>query len=348
MKTVAKVLFGSHLYGTSTPESDLDYKSIFIPHARDLIIGNAPNHFNRNTNNSSQKNSVTDVDHELYSLKYFFQLAKAGETVALDMIHAPDHMVETDLPAVWQFIHDNRSRFYTTDMKSYLGYVRKQAAKYGVKGSRLAALREVVDVIKDIPERMDQRESFNYQVKTREDLGKHIETNLRYKVKHILDKLPINEFAGFETTTDEKSGEQTFYVVLGRKFQSTITVQEMKRSLMKLWDEYGERARKAEANEGIDWKAVSHALRGGYQLLEIYKTGDLVMPLQKAHIIKQVKCGEWSFKDVQSLLEEVVDQVESKAEEARKNGMRKEVDMKFWDNFVEKVYLEAVKDYYKW
>lgn len=31
MKTVMKSYFGSHLYGTSTPESDVDFKEIFIP-----------------------------------------------------------------------------------------------------------------------------------------------------------------------------------------------------------------------------------------------------------------------------------------------------------------------------
>lgn len=40
MKTVMKSYFGSHLYGTSTPESDVDFKEIFVPPARDILIGN--------------------------------------------------------------------------------------------------------------------------------------------------------------------------------------------------------------------------------------------------------------------------------------------------------------------
>jgi predicted nucleotidyltransferase len=34
MKTVVRMRFGSHLYGTSTPESDLDFKSVFLPDAK--------------------------------------------------------------------------------------------------------------------------------------------------------------------------------------------------------------------------------------------------------------------------------------------------------------------------
>lgn len=334
MRTVAKVLFGSHLYGTSTPESDLDYKSIFIPQARDLIMGTAPNHFNMNTNNTATKNSTDDVDHELYSLKYFFQLAQTGETVALDMLHAPANMVESDLPAVWQYIQDNRERFYTTDMKAYLGYVRKQAAKYGVKGSRLADLRKVIEIIEPIPE---------WKYADRPEVKGQ---NERWKVQDISDKLPIGEFLEWTTFVDHKSGEQHFYNVLGRKFQTTITIKEMKHSLGKLWVEYGERARKAEANEGIDWKALSHAMRAGLQLLEIYSTGDLVFPLKEAALVKSIKQGEMPFKEVQELLEDTVNVVEVKAFNAEKNGMRKAVDMTFWNDFTEKVYLETVSNYY--
>lgn len=148
MKTVMKSYFGSHLYGTSTPESDVDFKEIFVPPARDILIGNVKEHMSKNTNNTSSKNTKDDIDHELYSLKYFFKLAADGETVALDMLHTPPELVvKSDLPDVWKFIQDNRSRFYTTNMKSYLGYVRKQASKYGVKGSRLAALRDVLKVV---------------------------------------------------------------------------------------------------------------------------------------------------------------------------------------------------------
>ncbi|WWS23928.1 hypothetical protein vBKpnAMK2_00279 [Klebsiella phage vB_Kpn_AM_K2] len=116
MKTIVKSYFGSHLYGTSTPESDVDFKEIFVPHPRDILMCQAMNHTNRNTNNSATKNTKDDIDHELFSLKYFFKLAADGETVALDMLHTPSELVvASDLPEVWKFIQDNRARFYTTE-----------------------------------------------------------------------------------------------------------------------------------------------------------------------------------------------------------------------------------------
>ncbi|QHR76556.1 thioredoxin [Escherichia phage moskry] len=328
MKTIMKGYFGSHLYGTSTPESDVDFKEIYVPHARDILTGNVKEHMSKNTNNTSSKNTKDDVDHELYSLKYFFKLATDGETVALDMLHTPQSLVvKSDLPDVWKYIQDNRSRFYTTNMKSYLGYVRKQASKYGVKGSRLAVLRQAL--------------------KRSNEWGQYFDNGAVIRLSHMKNVLPVGEFASWVETENEKTGKQTFYNLLDRKFQDTLTNKEFNAILVKLEENYGERARKAEANEGIDWKALSHACRGGLQLLEIYKTGDLVYPLQDAPFILDVKLGKHTFKTVQEFLEDIVDQVEQASERAAKNGMQQKVDMSFWDDFLEQVYLENHNSYYK-
>ncbi|QNI20605.1 putative nucleotidyltransferase [Escherichia phage JN02] len=328
MKTIMKGYFGSHLYGTSTPESDVDFKEIYVPHARDILTGNVKEHMSKNTNNTSSKNTKDDVDHELYSLKYFFKLAADGETVALDMLHTPQSLVvKSDLPDVWKYIQDNRSRFYTTNMKSYLGYVRKQASKYGVKGSRLAILRQAL--------------------KRSNEWGQYFDNGAVIRLSHMKNVLPVGEFASWVETENEKTGKQTFYNLLDRKFQDTLTNKEFNAILVKLEENYGERARKAEANEGIDWKALSHACRGGLQLLEIYKTGDLVYPLQDAPFILDVKLGKHTFKTVQEFLEDIVDQVEHASEQAAKNGMQQKVDMSFWDDFLEQVYLENHNSYYK-
>lgn len=328
MKTIVKTYFGSHLYGTSTQESDVDFKEIYVPHARDILTGNVKEHMSKNTNNTSSKNTKDDVDHELYSLKYFFKLAADGETVALDMLHTPQSLVvKSDLPDVWKYIQDNRSRFYTTNMKSYLGYVRKQASKYGVKGSRLAVLRQAL--------------------KRSNEWGPYFDNGAVIRLSHMKNVLPVGEFASWVETENEKTGKQTFYNLLDRKFQDTLTNKEFNATLVKLEENYGERARKAEANEGIDWKALSHACRGGLQLLEIYKTGDLVYPLQDAPFILDVKLGKHTFKTVQEFLEDIVVQVEQASEQAAKNGMQQKVDMSFWDDFLEQVYLENHNSYYK-
>lgn len=337
MKTVMETVFGSHLYGLNGPTSDRDYKGIFIPHPRDLLLGTAPKAIDTSTGNSSSKNSVDDVDRQLYSLKKFISLACDGDTVAIDMLHASDDKLVVN-SEIWQYIRANRSRFYTTELTGLFGYVRKQAAKYGVKGSRMAALREVVDVLKEtetthagITEYLTDPHDKTYS-RVRET-----------KVSDIFHLFPINEFCRFVKDENMQSGCQDFYEVLGRKFQFTVKADEMRKSVYKLWQEYGERARQAEANHGIDWKALSHALRGGYQLISIFRDGDIVYPLKESEFIKRVKAGGAKFSEVQEALESTMQEVERLA---AVSGLPKQVDREFWDNFVERVYSEAVVGYY--
>src|SRR5262245_57892462 len=38
MRLIVEMRFGSHLYGTATPLSDLDYKGIYVPDGRDILL----------------------------------------------------------------------------------------------------------------------------------------------------------------------------------------------------------------------------------------------------------------------------------------------------------------------
>jgi len=40
MKTIVQIKFGSHLYGTETPASDLNIKGVCIPTAHDILLQN--------------------------------------------------------------------------------------------------------------------------------------------------------------------------------------------------------------------------------------------------------------------------------------------------------------------
>ncbi|OGE64274.1 hypothetical protein A3I48_00800 [Candidatus Daviesbacteria bacterium RIFCSPLOWO2_02_FULL_36_7] len=41
MNIIFLTQFGSHIYGTSTPQSDLDYKGIYLATYRDIILNRA-------------------------------------------------------------------------------------------------------------------------------------------------------------------------------------------------------------------------------------------------------------------------------------------------------------------
>ncbi|QAX98385.1 hypothetical protein ASfcp2_40 [Aeromonas phage AsFcp_2] len=315
MKTLMKTVFGSHLYGLSTPTSDRDYKGIFIPTAREIILGGREV-YNESTGGKG-KNTVDDIDTEMMSLRQFLRLASKGETMCIDMLHS-NQLIETT--KYWDYIHQKRSMFYTTKMDAFLGYCRKQATKYGVKGTRLAALERVMAVVKAVPQ--DER---------------------GYRLSSFVGRLPTDEFT-FPSAEISRTGEVVqFYEVLGRKYLYGIKFTEFEHQITKIWEEYGDRAKKAKEEVGVDWKALSHAVRGGEQLLEIYRTGDLKFPLKHREFILDIKLGKRSLVDeVNPYLEQLMNDVEKEIVIAKKNGMREKVDTEFWDNFLYEMYVEEV------
>ena len=145
MRIIVKMKFGAHLYGTATSDSDLDYKGIFLPTKEQLLLGCVPKSHNYSTGKDYSRNTKNDVDTELYSLHYFIKLACAGQTVAMDMLHAPDSMI-LKKSKIWEEIVKNKQKFYTKNLKSFIDYARRQASKYGIKGSRINAALQVLEI----------------------------------------------------------------------------------------------------------------------------------------------------------------------------------------------------------
>lgn len=145
--------FGSSLYGTNTPNSDTDYKGIFLPTKEQILLQDIPKHIKADTKTSKEgglKNTKDDVDIELYSLNYFIELCLKGETVGIDMLHCPDNKIIYwgYGYGIWNEIRKNKSKFYTNNLKGFVGYCRKQAAKYGIKGSRIDTTEKVIKFLK--------------------------------------------------------------------------------------------------------------------------------------------------------------------------------------------------------
>ena len=142
MKTVVRIKFGSHLYGTDTPESDIDFKSIFVPPARDILLQRVRATISSHRQKAEgEKNYAGEVDEEAYSLQRYLSLAAEGQTVALDVLFAPRWSMMVEPALEWVEIERNRHRLITRKSAAFLGYCRQQANKYGIKGSRVAAAR---------------------------------------------------------------------------------------------------------------------------------------------------------------------------------------------------------------
>jgi len=71
MEVLFKTIFGSQLYGTNTPNSDVDYKGVFLPNLKDVLVGKAKLDSSVNTSNKedlSAKSGAGVVETEMYPL----------------------------------------------------------------------------------------------------------------------------------------------------------------------------------------------------------------------------------------------------------------------------------------
>lgn len=310
MNTLVKIIFGSHLYGTNTSESDQDFKGIFMPTKEEIFLGRIPKSIQNNTKTDcSNKNTSSDKDSELYSLHYFIKMACAGETATIDMLHAPPQniLITSNL---WTDLVANRHRFYTKNLKALIGYARRQASKYGIKGSRLNESKLILDFIKD----KDGR------------------------VKDYWDQLPSGEHI-FKHPASELNNNIRMYEVCGRKIGETCSTTQLYDIVNIFYTNYGERAKKAAKDEGIDWKAVSHALRAAFQIREILTTNDLKFPLKEASLLKEIKLGCISFKEVQPLLDNLMSEVETLSE---KSKLPDKVNTDWWDKWL----VKKIEEYF--
>ena len=302
MNVLVKMKFGSCLYGTETENSDTDYKGVFIPTKEQIFLGRIPNSYQESTKRGEGKNTAWDIDTELYSLYYFIQLACEGQTVALDMLHAPKEFW-LNSSDVWEEIVLNRQKFYTKNLKAFIGYAQKQAAKYGIKGSRLENCEAVIKCLLSYPK--------------------------EFKMADIWDKLPEGEHIKKNINPKNNMAE---YEVCGRKIQATARLEYGLEVFKKYQQSYGARAKLAKENKGIDWKAVSHAIRAALQVKEILTKGTISFPLKDADYLLKVKLGRLDYLlEVAPILEKLVDEAK---ELSAKSNLPLETDRGYWNEFI--------------
>lgn len=63
------------------------------------------------------------------------------------------------------------------------------------------------------------------------------------------------------------------------------------------------RAKLAESNDGIDWKATMHAVRIAAEAKELLLTGAITFPRPEAERLIQIRTGQVPYKEVEELIE---------------------------------------------
>jgi predicted nucleotidyltransferase len=292
MRTIFRCQFGSVIYGTSLPSSDRDYKSIFVPSPKDIILQRAPKVITNNTKKDiTERNTSDDIDDEANSYQEYLRLLLQGQTPALDMLFCQDEFVEITSPE-WELIKSNKEYFLHKGINQFVGYTKQQAAKYGIKGSRVNAARKTVEFLKSL----DQKTSLHQNL---DKLEEFVETSKTLKLD---EKLPLIDW---EFVIDNKDNNpKRHFTCCNRKVQLNTKVHYALDIYQKTLDSYGNRARLAEKNEGVDFKALYHSVRVGREAYELLTTGHITFPRPEAELLLKIRKGELPYAEIAELIEE--------------------------------------------
>jgi predicted nucleotidyltransferase len=271
---------GSRLYGTELPNSDTDYRGVFIPPLKDLVMKTDIEQWTSSTGNKT-KNGTDDIDITLWSIHKFIKLLGVGDTNAFDTLFAYQTPSELLCTQVFVDLFDEREVFYPKSLRSFFGYALGQVKMYSVKGDKL---QDILLVKSQVQALLD---GTSYE-----------------KLKDIKEHLPIsNNLKFIEDDTTE------YYQVLDKKFITNIRLSEFMEKILEMESKYGSRAKASMENKLVDWKAMYHAFRVLLECSELMRTGNIQFPLAYADFLLLLRKQEIGAERAFSMLEDLYNEV---------------------------------------
>jgi predicted nucleotidyltransferase len=288
---------GSTLYGTRVEgKSDLDARGLFLPKPASLILGRDERSLRFTSGELESRNHFNDVDIDLWSLQHWLlKLLPSGDTGATDLLFSPSNAACTIYKSsVLEAVFAEPLRLIDTkNGRVYAEYSMGQARKYGIKGSHLGALKSVwAFLAESCP-------------------SPSLDERLSDYLASILERCGDGKFC----KPQEVHGAPG--LSLCRKLHEGGTrMTEFKKRVESDMNRFGERAKEAEKNLGLDYKALSHALRALMQMEELLTTGRIEFPLKGREELIAVKMGKIPWNEIEERIVTMMDRVDALQENA--------------------------------
>lgn len=145
-QTIVKHLSGSQAYGTSTPESDTDYRGIFLANKEFILT---PFYKVKEVSDKSEE------DTKFYELNQYMSLyTEANPNILESLWVAPEHIVEST--EVYDYLRSFNQKLLSTKIAhSYTGYaynqVKRMSNHHGWMDKERNAERKLQDILTEYP-----------------------------------------------------------------------------------------------------------------------------------------------------------------------------------------------------
>lgn len=320
------ITYGSHLYGTSTPTSDHDFKAISLPPYRDLVLAKPLKveryRFDVSGNPVGHNTTMPDNGYEAEHtpVQKFVHDFLSGQAYAVETVFAvlqgahEKHMGPPGSVSARRAAHFVTlcgylaTEFVHRNVQGMVGFAMKQTFDYVRRGERLNLAKEVLTVLNEIlaPTAFEASSIRLDTVWEHRDLD--VTDKTAVETLTVLDE--IVKRTGLEIGSAENNNKKIRTLKLnGREYLETTTLVHLQNAVQKLVSQYGDRS-SAAAETDVDWKSLSHAMRVYQQVIEYLQTGFIVFPRPNTDDLLQIKQGKQPLEEVKDRLRSLDDHVQ--------------------------------------
>lgn len=303
---------GSNLYGTATPDSDLDVRGVVLPTPEEVLLGRA--HYALTSNTDHKALGKDDVDVTLFSLAKFLHLLGGFDVNAVEMLYAADGSNPCLIAHKPYLVHRIQSVAHSLvglAGSSPIGHARSALGALAPdQDGFVEVFQQAVDLI---------------QAAMPADDPTGAETKL-YSLPSLLAALralPGGAYSAHGSHANAITLEQdippevlaagrwpshTLFVHVGdRKLPTSVTLEEslnvLRKPLQRMAGELLARRARLEGVE-VSTKDVYHAVRILWQYVELQATGALVFPRPQAPMLRDIRSGRLAGPALMEAIEE--------------------------------------------
>lgn len=360
-KLIYLTQFGSHLYGTNTENSDLDFRGVYIPTINDLILHKDKDEINEELTlfeirDEYNKNPVIytkepktlisswhlkqiKVDIKIFSLQKFIKLCSKADTNALDLLFS----YNPERKDIQQYDY-NKEQYYENGILAhpYIPFI-----EFLINRGKLINTDRL-----ESPITYAFKQATKYSIKGERrqvmlNLLKHVNTYLfldttpadvplsRFMTDFIYeDGTPvINQYIdGKHVKIDEldnKGKKEKYLYVCGVQHQFNLELKRFAQRLEEKINKEYTSQRTIDAADGNDWKALSHAIRILFEIKQLLEIQTIQFPVHP--IVKQIKLGQISRQDIDNLFDNTFQDI---MEQIKQNKLNWKYDEEFWNDFL--------------
>lgn len=279
---ILEIKVGSHLYGTNTPSSDIDYSGIVLPFETEVFGFEKMEEICLNvvSKDEAGKNTSDAVDRKYYEFRKFCHLASECNPNVLEQLFVNSENIIYISPEGKDLL-DRRFLFLSKESinTKFLAYSRSQKKKMTIKPENYESLKDVLSFLyyylgTDTIVNLSNEEAISKSRQLFIELRKEIDDK----------KLPVEFKDSFIKIGDININKN---LNVKNVIQSIDSRLKSAGSRKELWEKYG-----------YDTKFGMNLIRLLLQGKELLETGNLIFPLADRDFLLDIKTGKYTLNEV--------------------------------------------------